>query len=264
MLSLKNTQLSSSHILAKAIFPNFCLGGNKVDYDPDLSLDVLYGKEGRAFQYNGARIVYQIQYPMLYVPGRLIHVVKNHAFKSRARRLFNEPIYQAVWTENSDYDRIMVCESILSDHMPHNVMHAMKMLFCKTLPARKESGDAPLSSYKSTTTALTAQPARIEPFKPDQEDSRNTKQEVVINDDINNNESHQSQYDENNNETPIKGTREYPSLDSISIELGQCESKQEMTSDHLISRTQSHGSPASKRYVDMNGNEEHVSNKNLS
>lgn len=138
LLCLKRSSKSSGKIIAKALCPTICMGGNKADYDPDYSMDVLYGTSGRPFDYNGNKIVFQVQPTMLYVPGRLIHVVKDFTFKSKAKRLFNEPIYQAIWMENTSYDRIMVGKGMFRDHLPHVLARAIKMLFYSTLPARKE------------------------------------------------------------------------------------------------------------------------------
>jgi len=139
LLSLKSSKKSTGKILAKALCPDCCFGGNKVEYDPSQSLNLLHGTGGRSFDFHGSKIPFQVQPQLLYVPGRLIHIVKNRTFKSKARRLFNEPIYQALWNDNTIYDRIMISEGMFYDHLPNNLMHAMKMLFSKTLPARKES-----------------------------------------------------------------------------------------------------------------------------
>lgn len=153
LLSLRSSKKSTCKILTKAMFPNCCLGGNKVDYDPSQSLNLLHGSEGRSFDYNGSKIPFQVQPQVLYVPGRLIHIVKNHAFKSKARRIFNEPIYQAVWNDNTVYDRIMVTENMFYDHLPNNLMHAMKMLFSKTLPAKNDSRASANQDHSSENRA---------------------------------------------------------------------------------------------------------------
>lgn len=139
LLSSKSANKSAVKILTRALCPTFCCGKNKVDYDPSQSLDLLHGTGGRPFDYNGSKVPFQVQPHLLYVPGRLIHVVKNYSFKPKARRIFNEPIYQAIWTENTDYDRIMIGEGMFYDHLPKNLLHGMKMLFSNTLPARKDS-----------------------------------------------------------------------------------------------------------------------------
>lgn len=160
LLSSKSSNKSASKILTRALCPSFCCGSNKVEYDPSQSLDLLHGTSGRPFDYNGSKVPFQVQPHLLYVPGRLIHVVKNYSFKTKARRIFNEPIYQAIWTENTDYDRIMIGEGMFYDHLPKNLMHAMKMLFSNTLPGKKdsESSSSVQPEAHSTNPILSTRP----------------------------------------------------------------------------------------------------------
>ena len=151
LLSLNSAQKSSGRILARALCPSICFGSNKVEYDPEQSLDLLHGVEARSFDHNGVRIPFQTQRQVLYVPGRLIHVVKNYSFKSKTRRLWSGPIYQAVWTENASYDRVLISEGMFFDHLPNNLMHAMKMLFSRTLPGRRDSKLSPTSTPVPST-----------------------------------------------------------------------------------------------------------------
>lgn len=219
LLSLKSSQKSTSKILAKALCPTCCLGGNKVEYDPSQSLNLLHGTGGRSFDYNGCKIPFQVQPQVLYVPGRLVHIVKDHTFKSRARRLFNEPIYQAIWSDNTMYDRIMISEGMFYDHLPNNLMHAMKMLFCKTLPARKDSKSLiePSADQSETKEELQTSKYLGDSNKVDMDNAQQPKsdaleQEVVIKD-LNNNLSQQD-FDENNNcsESTSACNPLYPSL----------------------------------------------------
>jgi hypothetical protein len=138
LLSLKSSKKSPSKILARALCPSMCVGGNQVDYDPEQSLDLLHGTDARSFDYNNTKIPFQVQPQVLYVPGRLVHLVKNYSVRSRTQRIWREPIYQAVWTDNTIYDRIMISEGMFLDHLPNKLMHAMKMMFSRTLPGRVE------------------------------------------------------------------------------------------------------------------------------
>lgn len=224
LLSLKSSQKSTGKILAKALCPTCCFGTNKVDYDPDKSLDLLYGTEGRSFDYDGTKIPFQVQPQVLYVPGKLIHIVKNYSFKSKTRRLFNKPIYQAIWTDNETYDRIMISEGMLFDHLPNNLMHAMKMLFSKTLPGRRESK----SSTAIETSANEMVPQSIEEgglhhgSEPHDVITRHglVKGELVahvIHDGNNNNET-----DENNNTSELE-SKFYPDFNQNEIHVGNDE-----------------------------------------
>lgn len=197
LLSLRSSQKSASKILCRALCPTCCLGGNQVDYDPTQSLNLLHGTEGRSFDYNGNKIPFQVQPQVLYVPGRLIHIVKNYTFKSRAGRLFNEPIYQAIWTDNAHYDRIIVSKGMLFDHLPNYLMHGMKMLFSKTLPGRKES--------RSSVTVPISDVAVPDPFieslsnDPNNNNIAVLKDSIIISNDKILAESQAVTKDENNN-----------------------------------------------------------------
>ena len=159
LLSLKSAQKSPGKILARALCPSMCFGRNRVDYDPEQSLDILHGTDGRAFDYNNTKIPFQVQPQVLYVPGRLIHIVKNYSFRSRTQRLWSGPLYQAVWTDNTNYDRVMISEGMFLDHLPNNLMHAMKMLFSRTLPGRREAVRLPSEAeHKSVPYVIDVQP----------------------------------------------------------------------------------------------------------
>lgn len=252
LLTLKRSPRSAGKVIAKALCPTVCLGGNKVDYDPEHSLDVLYGNKGRTFDYNGNKVMFQVQPQMLYVPGRMIHIVKNFTFRSKARRLFNEPIYQAVWMDNTSYDRIMVNEGMFYDHLPNILMHAMKMLFCSTLPARKESKTSTAETLDNTVTDKVKNDIK----KLDAKDLKTVHviaelaERASINSDEDVNNSH---LDENNNNDDNGGCKQkgnevtYPDLNknlpSKKMYFNDIESK-------------------SKYKLDVNGNDEATFNRN--
>lgn len=248
LLSLKSSQKSTGKILAKALCPSCCFGTNKVEYDPSQSLNLLHGTGGRSFEYNGSKIPFQVQPQVLYVPGRLIHIVKNYSFKSKARRLFNEPIYQAVWHENTAYDRIMISEGMFYDHLPNNLMHAMKMLFSKTLPARKESK----SSASDLNVPETAADNKIGSQCSEDNSGKkvnNCKQidhEVVIEDDNNN-----FRCDENNNESDNLDKSAYLDLNLRNSNSNAC----------YVDSSGAHHLE-SKQNLDVNGNDERLCNHN--
>lgn len=233
LLSLKSSNQSTGKILSKAVFPNCCFGGNKVEYDPNKSLNLLYGTDGRAFDYNGNKILFQNQPQLLYVPGKLIHIVKNYSFRGGGRKFFTGPLYQAVWSENTTYDRLLISEGMLFDHMPFHVMHAMKMLFSKTLPARKDSktsihtdGDDPHhGKRKSHLNKMDSLGENIVDRKVDLE--------VVIEGDNNNNNTTRVESDINNNQE-----------------------------GNDIPASASPANASTKELVDKNGNDEKFLNKN--
>ena len=36
-----------------------------------------------------------------------------------------EPVYQAIWAENTDFDEVLISPTMINDHMPDNVMDAL-------------------------------------------------------------------------------------------------------------------------------------------
>ena len=38
----------------------------------------------------------------------------------------NEPVYQAVWADNIDFDEVLISPSMVQDHMPDKVIEALE------------------------------------------------------------------------------------------------------------------------------------------
>lgn len=261
LLSLKSSEKSTGKILAKALCPSCCFGTNKVDYDPAQSLDILHGTEARSFDYNGNKIPFQVQPQVLYVPGKLIHIVKNYSFKSKTRRLFNEPLFQAIWTDNETYDRIMINEGMLFDHLPNHLMHAMKMLFSKTLPGRRGSRSSATPEITSTSLEVNTQPCGDRPpssdLIPRREDQVTVSSEKVdaqvigkaIEDDED--ENNNNQQDANNNESSTL----YPNLNNKNhvVDIGRFDKIEELNAtnqEQIVG-----GGGGGPKDLDENGNE---------
>ncbi|KAG9509505.1 Sn1-specific diacylglycerol lipase alpha [Fragariocoptes setiger] len=138
LLSLKNSRQSTRRILTSAIC-SCCTRNTKTEYDPNTMLDFLHGLDAPTFEFDGCNVPFQVQPLTLFVPGRILHIVKNYSVQSRTKRIINGPLYQAVWTENLMYDRVIVGDGMFFDHLPNNLMHAMKMLFTRTVPVRRNS-----------------------------------------------------------------------------------------------------------------------------
>lgn len=266
LLSLKRSTKSTGKIIAKALCPTFCMGGNKVEYDPEYSMDILYGSSGRTFDYNGNKIVFQAQPSMLYVPGRIIHIVKNFTFKSKARRLFNEPIYQAIWMENTSYDRIMVNEGMFYDHLPNILMHSMKMLFYSTLPARKElksvqvDNSLPDKNHDTLNDdAINDNDEESKTIKVLAESAETASVVSEHNGDVNNN----NELDKNNNTIINKefGIVIYPDLNKDQISYESYSSEKNVKSKSRLAEVNLKKSQINE-YLDINGNNETVPNQN--
>lgn len=257
LLSLKRSPKSASKIIAKALCPTICMGGNKVEYDPEHSMDILYGTSGRTFDYHGNKIVFQVQPRMLYVPGRMIHIVKNFSFKTKARRLFNEPIYQAIWMENTSYDRIMVNEGMFYDHLPNILMHAMKMLFYSTLPARRESRSVLMGNCPPTRTNINEIDDKgLKTIKVISELTE-TASAILNHEDYSDN----NELDENNNNSSSKESDMmiYPDLNQDKSKPQTCSTNNESKSNSGIDSNKIQ----ENENLDANGNDETIADKNL-
>lgn len=143
LLALRSSNKPTRNVLARALFPECCLGQEEVEYDPEKSLDLLTSTSGKPFMYGKYEIRFQ-ESQCLYLPGRIIHIVRNYNYQlpksSTHTNKSREPIYQAIWSkDNSIYDRLMIKEGAILDHMPNNLMHSLKMLFCHTMPSGQSS-----------------------------------------------------------------------------------------------------------------------------
>uniref|UniRef100_A0A1B6DW35 Diacylglycerol lipase-alpha n=1 Tax=Clastoptera arizonana TaxID=38151 RepID=A0A1B6DW35_9HEMI len=67
----------------------------------------------------------------LYPPGSIIHVVRHHP--TRTEQVFNkhDPVYQALWANNTDFDEVLISPVMIQDHMPDKVLEALnKVVEC--------------------------------------------------------------------------------------------------------------------------------------
>ncbi|KAF2901647.1 hypothetical protein ILUMI_04542, partial [Ignelater luminosus] len=73
----------------------------------------------------------------MYPPGRIIHVVRHHPTKDEKALAGGEPVYQAIWAENTDFDEVLISPVMIQDHMPDKLLTALnKVEDCKTNPDR--------------------------------------------------------------------------------------------------------------------------------
>lgn len=61
----------------------------------------------------------------LYPPGRIIHVVRHHPTSGQQALSKKEPVYQALWASNIDFDEVLISPVMIQDHMPDTVMEAL-------------------------------------------------------------------------------------------------------------------------------------------
>lgn len=43
-----------------------------------------------------------------------------------------EPVYQAIWADNSDFQEVLVSPTMVNDHMPDNVLEALEKVWWYT------------------------------------------------------------------------------------------------------------------------------------
>ncbi|RUS83012.1 hypothetical protein EGW08_009249, partial [Elysia chlorotica] len=72
----------------------------------------------------------------LFPPGRMIHVVRSHPRDQRTTGIFAnaEPIYQAIWANNADFDEVLISPTMVNDHMPDNVLDALEKVVVRVAP----------------------------------------------------------------------------------------------------------------------------------
>lgn len=155
ILSLAHSNKSHTKVLAKQFCP--CLKPNKQDYDPKQPLsDFVFGKDLPPIERKGVQVRFEERHTMLMVPGRLIHIIRSPPIVGNSGKATKHPpVFQAVWTDNTMYDRIYITENMLTDHMPNKLMEAMKMIFCSTLPPTRRRSSAATATNAS---AISTQP----------------------------------------------------------------------------------------------------------
>lgn len=137
---LKNSNLQRGQLMSKFLCPSFCKKKSQVEYNPETSFDYLNCTNCETFLLKGVKVPFQPQPQILYVPGKLIHIVKNYSDTLRPRGMFSkQPLYQAVWTDNEKFDRIIMADNMVHDHLPNNLMHGLKMLFKNTISTARPS-----------------------------------------------------------------------------------------------------------------------------
>ncbi|XP_071524399.1 diacylglycerol lipase-alpha-like, partial [Panulirus ornatus] len=102
----------------------------------------------------------------LYPPGRILHVVRHHPDKRQRWLRSPQPVYQAVWRDNKDFDEVLISPCMIQDHMPDKVLKALEKVLenpgptkprrMSDIPARRKS-DA-LSPEGETHCLLSSRP----------------------------------------------------------------------------------------------------------
>ncbi len=79
----------------------------------------------------------------LFLPGRIIHVARNHPEGSDRPCSRIKPIYKAFWADCDDFDEVIISPTMANDHMPDNVMEALQkvLLHAKNSKSGTAHGD---------------------------------------------------------------------------------------------------------------------------
>ncbi|XP_075218002.1 inactivation no afterpotential E [Lycorma delicatula] len=82
----------------------------------------------------------------LYPPGTIIHVVRHHPTKTEQVLKKRDPVYQALWANNTDFDEVLISPVMIQDHMPDKVLDALnKVIECYQVGAVNTS-QSPVST----------------------------------------------------------------------------------------------------------------------
>ncbi|XP_046574796.1 diacylglycerol lipase-alpha-like [Haliotis rubra] len=101
----------------------------------------------------------------LFPPGKIIHIVRSHPKTKKPVCQSSEPVYQAVWAGNGDFDEVLISPTMINDHMPDNVLEALEKVLLKVGPAKPvrtltEAERKALLSHESLSSANNPSPTR--------------------------------------------------------------------------------------------------------
>ncbi|KAL1488240.1 hypothetical protein ABEB36_015195 [Hypothenemus hampei] len=90
----------------------------------------------------------------LYPPGRIIHVVRHHPTSGQQALSSKEPVYQALWAANTDFDEVLISPVMIQDHMPDKVLEALNKVVTTMGPKKphRSSSASDATNYFSTTS----------------------------------------------------------------------------------------------------------------
>ncbi|XP_046683149.1 diacylglycerol lipase-alpha isoform X1 [Homalodisca vitripennis] len=74
----------------------------------------------------------------LYPPGSIIHVVRHHPTKTEQVLNKHDPVYQALWANNTDFDEVLISPVMIQDHMPDKVLDALYKVITSLGPAKPQ------------------------------------------------------------------------------------------------------------------------------
>ncbi|KAI1301229.1 Diacylglycerol lipase-alpha [Halotydeus destructor] len=72
----------------------------------------------------------------LYPPGKIVHIVRNHAPSDSNERAKHDAVYQALWADSKHFDEILISPVMIQDHMPDKILFALEKLLVHLGPPK--------------------------------------------------------------------------------------------------------------------------------
>ncbi|XP_064627221.1 diacylglycerol lipase-alpha-like [Lineus longissimus] len=93
----------------------------------------------------------------LFPPGKIIHIVRNHPKSSSLLCRQRAPVYQAIIADNTDFDEVLISPTMINDHMPDNVLSALRKVLVNVGPAKptRKFSEAERKALLSTSNTPT-------------------------------------------------------------------------------------------------------------
>ena len=74
-----------------------------------------------------------------------------------------EPVYQALWTDPRNFDKVLVSPSMIQDHMPDKVLEALRKLLTKSGPTKPKRA---VPARSEILMAIHGEPLVLDPLAP--------------------------------------------------------------------------------------------------
>ncbi|XP_049532144.1 diacylglycerol lipase-alpha [Anopheles darlingi] len=111
---------------------------------------------------NDNSIALTLHHP-LYPPGRIIHIVRHHPVQEDQILKKREPVYQAIWADNTDFDEVLISPVMIQDHMPDKVLAALEKVVASVGPQKPHRQFANAAGTSSSSEARASLIAAGEP-----------------------------------------------------------------------------------------------------
>ncbi|GAB6029644.1 hypothetical protein CHUAL_005379 [Chamberlinius hualienensis] len=122
----------------KVIATSFLCCNQSNDIDPhDYNIDSFHSPRDVTSHPSDSNIALTVHQP-LYPPGKIIHIVRHHPNTSEKMMKKTGPVYQALWAENTDFDKVLISPVMVQDHMPDKVLKALQKVLSNVGPPKPQ------------------------------------------------------------------------------------------------------------------------------